>query len=84
MGTVLPIDTPVDVEAVPRAAFVQRRHKGHVGGSAECEGRQVGHSVTQEPHRSGLGERVHGHAGRTVSRWCGNLWCRSVDTFSGK
>lgn len=84
VGPVLSIDTSVDIEAIPGAAFVQRGHKGHVGGPAECEGRQVGHSIAQASHRSGLGERVHGHAGRTVSRRHRDLWCGAVHTISGK
>lgn len=71
-------------ETVPGAAPVQERHETDVGGSEQCEGRQVGDSIAEKQNRSGLGERVHGHAGRTVPGWSGDLWHCAVDTVSGE
>lgn len=70
-------------ETVSGAASVQERHQTDVGGSDERTGRQVGDSIAEKQNRSRLGERLHGDAGRTVSRWSGGVRYRSVHTVSG-
>lgn len=82
--SLLPSLTAHRIKALSQVAPLQERHQANVGRSREHQRRQVDSTIEEEQSESGLGERLHGDVGRTVSGRAGNLWDCPLHSVPGR